>query len=402
MLSIRIACTCMLAVSALGQEADTTTDLPEPAPWKVFWKDGLRAESADGDFWFQIGGRIHQDWGTFGSTRLVTPDGDPLEDGVIFRRARLQFDGLVHGTVRFRAHYEFAGARVSFRDLWAEWTEVPLRIGYFREPMGLEANTSSNALTFLERSVASIALTPGRNSGVMYRSHFAEKRAQLAIGAFRATDMAGAAGGGDGSLTARLTWLPYMEEHDSRLMHVGLAASHRETRDEGVPISARLEGFTAGPVVDAVLVADQAHSAAAEFAWVSGPLSFQGELLGLDTDGSGSDDARLWGTYAQMSWFVTGEHRPYNHSRHAFGPVKPDRNFSRAGSGNGAWELAARWSRADLTDLMADGTTLENVTFGTNWYLNPSTRIMFNWIHSTGEGIDGDEDQFYMRFQLTF
>jgi len=402
MLRLPIAGACLLTVSAFGQEIETDADNQGEQPWSIYWNGGLQAESNDGDFWFRIGGRFHQDWGTFGSTGLETPDGDPLEDGVIFRRARLQFDGLLHGTVRFRAHYEFSGAEVGFRDLWAEWTEVPLKVGQFREPMGLEANTGSNALTFLERSVASIALTPGRNPGLMYRGRFSDTGPQFAIGAFRAADGAGNANGEDYSITGRLTWLPHSEDDDRQLVHLGFGASQRSTRDDGVPIQARLEAFTAGPVVDAVLVADEARSACAEFACVSGPLSFQSELLGLDTDGSGSDDARLWGTYAQVSWFPTGEHRPYDHGRQRFGSVNPNRNYSRTGGGKGAWELAARWSKTDLTDIMTVGSRIENVTLGTNWYLNPSARIMFNWIHSVRESVSGDEDQFYVRFQVAF
>ena len=384
-----------------GDPADTPRDLSE-LEWKVFWRNGLRVESEDGDFWIRIGGRLNMDWGTFGSSELEDADGNPLEDGTFFRRARLELDGLLYGTLRYRAHFEFAGAEVAFRDLWGEWTEVPLRVGRFREPMGLEANTSSNALTFLERSVASITLTPGRNSGVMYRRPFADDNAQFFIGAFRQTDEAARAIGDDGAITGRVTWLPYISDDERHLVHLGLAATARNTADAGVPIGVRLEAFFPGRVIDITIPADAAQTVGAELAWGAGPWSFQTEFLGLDTDGARAQDAQLWGTYAQFSWFLTGEHRPYKRSRRAFGTITPLENFSMEGGGKGAIELAGRWSKSDLTDVPDQGDVFENFTVGANWYANPSLRVQLNWIHSVRDRVADDEDLFMARFQVTF
>ena len=51
----------------------------------------------------------------------------------------------------------------------------------------------------------------------------------------------------------------------------------------------------------------------------------------------------------------------------------------------GAWELTTRWSYADMSDVdtseFPPGQQLHNLTMGCNWYWNPYTRMMFNWIH---------------------
>ena len=53
-------------------------------------------------------------------------------------------------------------------------------------------------------------------------------------------------------------------------------------------------------------------------------------------------------------------------------------------TGRGAWEVAYRFSYIDMLDSLADkgaGRAADH-TIGVNWYLNPFTRIMFNYVHS--------------------
>ena len=54
-------------------------------------------------------------------------------------------------------------------------------------------------------------------------------------------------------------------------------------------------------------------------------------------------------------------------------------------TGRGAWEVAYRFSYIDmLDDLTVKGAGLAtDHTFGVNWYLNPYTRLMLNYVHSS-------------------
>ncbi len=53
------------------------------------------------------------------------------------------------------------------------------------------------------------------------------------------------------------------------------------------------------------------------------------------------------------------------------------------------------------------GSHLDTITLGVNWYLNPNTRVMFNYVKadptldSDGDD-DGDADLLSMRFQIDF
>ncbi len=64
-------------------------------------------------------------------------------------------------------------------------------------------------------------------------------------------------------------------------------------------------------------------------------------------------------------------------ARPAKGPLRL-RSLERGGSG--AWEVAARISSLDLDDDGTDGGELDDLTFGVNWYLNPNTRLMLDYI----------------------
>ncbi len=62
-----------------------------------------------------------------------------------------------------------------------------------------------------------------------------------------------------------------------------------------------------------------------------------------------------------------------------FSRIKPKHNVGK--DGFGAVELAFRYSRLDTRAGMTSGL-MNNYTAGVNWYLNPSARIMLNYIYS--------------------
>ncbi len=98
--------------------------------------------------------------------------------------------------------------------------------------------------------------------------------------------------------------------------------------------------------------------------------------------------------------FVTGEHRNYKSSISAFDRVKPKKNFGKDG-GAGAWEIAFRYSEIDLDDTDIHGGNLDNISVWLNWYLNPTTRLMFNYVLANVEG-SGNINILQMRAQVDF
>ena len=69
--------------------------------------------------------------------------------------------------------------------------------------------------------------------------------------------------------------------------------------------------------------------------------------------------------------------------------------------GSGAWEIAFRYSSADLTDAGIAGGEEDNITVGVNWYPNPATRLMINYVMADVDGV-GDGDFILVRWQVDF
>ena len=127
---------------------------------------------------------------------------------------------------------------------------------------------------------------------------------------------------------------------------------------------------------------------------VYGPLSVQSEVMGSCMTVAPSGLARTRqnthpiydGGYVMLSYFLTGESRPYNKSRPSFTRVAPFENFwctRGAGIGKGAWELNGRCSWLDLSGTTFATSGYQNdFTLGVTWYWNPSMRWLFEYIHA--------------------
>ncbi|HZK78018.1 MAG TPA: porin, partial [Gemmatimonadaceae bacterium] len=120
-----------------------------------------------------------------------------------------------------------------------------------------------------------------------------------------------------------------------------------------------------------------------ELAGTYGPLTVQGEyskvsVARLDT----LHTATFAGMYASVSYFLTGEHRPYVMEEGEFDRVVPK-------ASTGAWEIAARWSTMDLNDTSPGvgikGGRGTNVTLGLNWHINANLKWMLNYVHVSND-----------------
>jgi phosphate-selective porin OprO/OprP len=122
-----------------------------------------------------------------------------------------------------------------------------------------------------------------------------------------------------------------------------------------------------------------------------GPLFFQGEYFFYNVDRlafTGLPSLSFNGGYAQASWAITGESRPYLTGSAAYTNIVPANPFSLNGGGWGAWEVAARYSFVDLNDRLgfADGVAGGKQTIytaGLNWYPNRNVRFMINYLHTS-------------------
>jgi phosphate-selective porin OprO/OprP len=419
--------------SALAQEPASTpptieerltsleTQMSESKPageaMSVFWKDGLRMESADKRYKFKLGGRLHYDVGFFSpddDTKAAVESGTTrIEDGSEFRRARIEMSGEVADRIDWNTSYDFAGSgSANFRNLYLGMKDLPfgnMRFGQYKEPYGLEQITSSNNITFIERSLMN-SFVPAFNAGVMVFDAPAEERMTWSVGGFRTGTDSGEVSKGDGeyALTARVTGLPVFRDEGQSLVHLGLGASHRSPTDDTVSFSAKPEANLAPAYVSGTFAAETLDLLGAEAAWVHGPLTLQSEytLASIDGASGAPGDPTFNGYYVQASYFLTGETRSYNKAAGCFSGLKPEHNALAKEGGKGAWEVGLRYSAIDLVDDGIDEGELTDVTAGLNWYLNPNTRFMLNLISAnlepTSPAEDGTTEAVVVRAQFNF
>ncbi|MBS1258106.1 MAG: hypothetical protein MAG551_01159 [Candidatus Scalindua arabica] len=391
----------------------------------TYWDKGLRFKSQDGNFKLKIGGRIMNDWAWMTENTKFKDesgigDGD-LVDGTEFRRARIYLSGSIYGNIGFKAQYDLEDGATDFKDVYIELKKIPFlgnfRVGHFKEPFSLEELTSSKYISFMERNLTNDPFAPGRNTGFMLHNHMFNKRLTWAAGLFRNTDafgdsdIADDANEGQYSITGRITALPWYAEEGRKLLHVGLSYSRQNAESNSVTFETKPDINLAPDFIDTgAFNVENFDLIGPELALVHGPFSLQTEYSFADVelhhDNSMRDDPEFSGFYVYGSYFITGEHRKYKTKNGTFGRVKPNKNFSW-GEGLGAIELLARYSELDLSDEATNTGRLDTITLGANWYLNPNTRVMLNYVKadptrdSDGDD-DGDADLFGMRFQIDF
>jgi len=381
---------------------------------RVYYQNGLKIESANKDYRFQMGGRIMNDWAFFSEGDDFKAQEGDVGDGVEFRRARIYVSGLLYNRVKFKAQYDFAGQDVDFKDVYFGLIKLPLvgnlNIGHFKEPFSLEELTSSKYSTFMETSLANV-FSPGRNNGFAVYNTAMDKRLTWAAGVFRPVDDSGDLTDSDSgyNLTARVTYVPWVQDNGRKLVHLGFGASYQEPDDDGeVRYRTRPESHQTDRFLNTDnFSADHVSLYGLEAALVYNSFSVQGEYKMADVNlPNGFSDPSFDGYYVGASYYLTGENRKYK--KGAFGRTKVKNNFLQ-GDGLGAWQIALRYSQLDLNDAGIQGGEEENITVGLNWHLNNNTRVLLNYVHAEIENslavnsiTDADLDILQMRFQIDF
>jgi phosphate-selective porin OprO/OprP len=330
-----------------------------------------------------------------------------LQNTTGFRRARLGAVLSIPDNIEWKSEFDFSNSQFQIINVYLGLIKLPvvgeIRVGEFYEPMGLESQTSSNYITFLERGQNN-SLIPALDWGLAMFAPSADRLGLLEIGVFRSgSNLAGTDSSDMNSLACdfrgtRLFWYNGADD-DFHLIHLGADYSFRHPPNNTVTFN-----FQKGPLetgdapldpmlVSPVIPSNQQQIANIELAAVRGPLSLQGELTGTFVHQIGGGPVFYNGGYLYASLFLTGEHRGYDLNKGAFGDVKVLRPFGVSGDwrniswrGFGAVEVALRYSYLDLNDpaapLTSSGTkpggTVGQFTVGLNWYLNSNARFMMN------------------------
>ena len=409
--------------------------------------DKKTADAAAKKFTVRPFGRVHIDAISFNQDANNKATVGDAKSGIDFRRARFGLEGEGFDTFFYRFDVDFASLdsnsnntqstnrRPVVVDAYIDTLNLPLignlRVGRFREPFGLDRLDSTHDLPFLERSLATGALVPFRNIGMMaFDCNDAETRT-WSYGVFTENSNAyGEATPSQGGIafTGRTTWLPWYDElaEGRYLLHLGGSYSYRlvgnhqtrfgttpeATLKQDTPLTLfQTPRFVNTPVISML----DYHVAGVEATTMLGSLAIQGEYMFVSGNQINNPNLFFHGGYIEAMYFLTGEHRNYNRKLGIHGALQLHNNFFRVNTdegiqtGWGAWEATARASTLDLNSQNINGGRLSDLTLGLNWYYTTRSRVMFNYIHAFLDAkgantavTNSNADIFAVRYQWAF
>ena len=361
-----------------------------------------------------VNGRIHLDtWentrSTPGINAIETGDftKDP-EDRLLVRRARIGVRGTVPpDNMSYRLELEFSGRDGGrIRDAWLAWDDLPflytVRVGNQKRPYGLDHLNSSNFMTFLERPFVVDALNRGnRRVGFASYGGTDDQAWNWQAGLFNmvqiqdTNDIVG--DNAQVEFAGRLAHVPWYDNGSNGrgYAHIGLAGTlafpDGATDENQAQFRTQPEAATNADWLDTGQVngANSYQLCALESVFNVGALNITGEWMQvwMQRNAGFGDDLYFNGGYVSISYFLTGEHIPWNRKVGMMGRVSPIENFfcvrNRDGSygkGLGAWQVALRLSRADFNDKDIRGGVGQSATLALNWHWNANTRLQFNYI----------------------
>lgn len=342
---------------------------------------------------FSVRGRLHLD-AFYGIN-----DADNFSNGFNNRRARMGMRGNLTDDWYGQIEVDFADGGVAPNDFFMRRSFEHggrLWIGQFKVPQGLNQLTSSNNITFIERSMVNNIIPDARRLGMAY---------ELSKNQFWGEAMVfGRPLGGRGALDSdmpiggafRGVYAPKVGEGQ---LHIGGSVVYEDfmankgARYRDRPEARDSKGGSVRLIDANVPDANNNLKIGGELLYINGPLSIEGEYLQVAVDNKGGENPTFFGYHIQTSYILTGESRSY---RNGFvGGVSPK-------SEKGAWEIAVRYSYMNLNDKEYNGGEQSNITLGVNKYVTSRLRFMANVIYVTLDYTDENPVLGLLRAQYSF
>ncbi len=355
-------------------------------------------------------GRIHLDYWAFpGVDDSVFPiEGGNPQDRFNFRRLRIGVKGNLYDNMFYKYEGEFAGGiNPSYRDAYIGFDDLPLFqkvfIGNHKRPYGLDHLNSSRYNVFIERPFIVEAFNQdSRRIGISSNGVSKDQKYNWRTGVYN-QQLTQASSGYIGDhyqleLASRLAKTAWYDESSGGRGYFHWAVSGSIGTPDGrgglrnqSRYRTRPEARSTRRWLDTGRIAGANTSTllGLETVFNYGAFQFTGEYMTARVDRSlgYGPSVQFDGAYVQTSYFLTGEHIPWNRRTGTIGRIKPFENFFSVRDGNGcrqrgrgAWQIAARYSYADLTDDDIIGGEAQSLTLGLNWYWNQHARMQFNYI----------------------
>lgn len=386
---------------------ETKSAVPEnKSPVDVWFEDGLRFKSRDGNFEGRLGGRYLAHYRQIFDRPADTAA--PLRDlpnSFFTRQARIDLEGTLLKEFGFKVQIDFGSGTTNqstaaapsnvtgtLRDGFVEWKRhktFQLRMGQWLMPISQEDYSSTRFIDFAERSVMN-RLNPGRELGIGVSGTILEGTVDYAavLNNGQATLNDGGRAINDsndqkeGILSLRFR--PFQNSDTAALKNLrfGLAGSYGSVDNIATGafdlISTELavlyaDSNPAGPAFDGYRI-----RAVPNLSWPIGPFSLRAEYTYRADEliqGAAQEALRTKGWYAYVTYILTGEDKT------------PENRIVPKGD-CGAVELAFRVAQLKIDNaiesgLFADAGNAERVTaysFAVNWWVTRNVRLTLSLV----------------------
>ncbi len=392
------------------EEADAKA---KDAPIITADSKGFSIKNAKGDYELQFHALIQGDARFYNGDNAGGTPGQ-LSDNFVLRRVEPTLSGSLGKYVGFLITPEFNGTAPSLLDFWGELRFDPaanIRVGRFKEPVGLENLQSSAALTFIERGLTT-DLVPSREIGAQLHGQLFEQTLSYAVGIFN-----GAADGGDASaadadnrhdIAARIFAEPFKND-PGLLQNLGfgvagtignVAGANGVSTGAAANTAAIVSGYksvgqnTFFTYRAATLAQGHRSHLAPQAYWYNDNYGVLAEYVisrqqlvnGANAGGIANKAYEVIANYV-----ITGEDA-------SFKGVKPKSPFKIGGDGWGAFEIAARTGALTIDDRAFTGAAISfadptkaarkatEYGIAANWYLNNNAKVAINYEETRFDG----------------
>jgi len=392
-----------------GQKIDTgRPSAPEKSPVDVWFEDGIRFKSRDGNWEGRIGGRFLTHYRTIFDRPFEAQTGTSirnLPNTFFVRQARIETEGTLYQDWGYKVQVDFgtglrnqasgtAASNVSgtLRDGFVEWKRYKafqVRMGQFFEPLSQEDISSTRFIDFAERSPMN-RLLPGREIGIQVAGSLLNNELLYAImlcnGNALLNDQGRAVNDGNDQkeVAAMFRYLPMLNCADDWLKGLRLALAFSWGLADSASTDFDLISTELSVLWAASTGTPNFHGfrgrIVPQISWPIGPFCFRGEylyrtdeLIGSTVGGPDALRTRAW--YGYVTYILTGENKKVEDR------IVPTGDW-------GAFELAFRVSQVSAgngfeTGIFAPGADAEGMTsftFGINWWVNRNVRLTLNVI----------------------
>ena len=366
------------------------------------------------DLNIELRGRVQSDWRRY----------DPEVDEETFNLRTLRFGLRGDLTKHFDWEIEREVAKFAdsegavetwqfgdWKDVYVNWSTfdaLRIKAGRFKMPFGLEQTTSVSDLDFAYRSLGSVKIAPGRDTGVMAYGELLSGSLLYEAGVFDDD-------GDNGELEAER----FIAEGED-LADIGPSIAARVVGEpfRRLPVPERLKGAELGIAYtssslpeglnslqgeevwgynffEKVYVNGRRQRIGLQFDWSPGPTALRGEWMQsreqrIGQSNRNADLSDFIGTawYTSATWLVTGEDKDSD--------VQPRRPLFRGGFG--AVEIGVRYDELTFESAGKTGPDFTNprsehltpntdrtITFGVNWLANRWVKVVANALRQSFE-----------------